>query len=111
MKQPAIAPLNELKTLYASLAPRVCLILLVPFFTVTQSPQRSEAEERSAKLSPRRAQGPLRVHSTNPHYFTDGSGRAIYLTGPVFHGLHQPIFDSIDYPSYLNLLQSNRHNV
>jgi hypothetical protein len=27
------------------------------------------------------AMGPLRVHPDNPRYFTDGSGRAIYLTG------------------------------
>jgi len=27
------------------------------------------------------ATGPLRVHPTNPRYFTDGSGRAVYLTG------------------------------
>jgi hypothetical protein len=26
-------------------------------------------------------QGPLRVHPDNPRYFTDGSGRVIYLTG------------------------------
>jgi len=27
------------------------------------------------------ATGPLRVHPTNPRYFTDGSGKAIYLAG------------------------------
>jgi len=27
------------------------------------------------------ANGPLRVHPTNPRYFTDGSGKAIYFTG------------------------------
>jgi hypothetical protein len=27
------------------------------------------------------AAGPLRVHSDNPRYFTDGSGRAVYLAG------------------------------
>ena len=27
------------------------------------------------------AAGPLRVHPENPRYFTDGSGKAIYLTG------------------------------
>ena len=35
-------------------------------------------------LTPVRAQaatGPLRVNSANPRYFTDGSGKAIYLTG------------------------------
>ncbi|MGE3776134.1 MAG: hypothetical protein AB7F89_03030 [Pirellulaceae bacterium] len=25
--------------------------------------------------------GPLRVHPDNPRYFTDGSGKAVYLTG------------------------------
>ena len=28
-----------------------------------------------------RAKGPLQVHPQNPRYFTDGSGKAIYLTG------------------------------
>ena len=27
------------------------------------------------------ARGPLRVLAANPRYFTDGSGRAVYLTG------------------------------
>lgn len=27
------------------------------------------------------ASGPLRIHPDNPRYFTDGSGRAVYLTG------------------------------
>jgi hypothetical protein len=27
------------------------------------------------------AKGPLRVHPKNPRYFTDGTGRAVYLTG------------------------------
>ncbi len=27
------------------------------------------------------AAGALRIHPTNPRYFTDGSGKAVYLTG------------------------------
>ena len=27
------------------------------------------------------AAGPLRVSTANPRYFTDGSGKAVYLTG------------------------------
>jgi hypothetical protein len=27
------------------------------------------------------ASGPLKIHPDNPRYFTDGSGKAIYLTG------------------------------
>ena len=30
--------------------------------------------------------GPLRVSPVNPRYFTDDSGRAIYLTGSHVHG-------------------------
>ena len=29
-----------------------------------------------------KARGPLRVLPTNPRYFTDGSGKAVYLAGP-----------------------------
>ena len=27
------------------------------------------------------AKGPLRAHPENPRYFTDGSGKAVFLTG------------------------------
>jgi hypothetical protein len=30
---------------------------------------------------PAPAKGPLQVHPENPRYFTDGSGKAIFLTG------------------------------
>jgi hypothetical protein len=39
---------------------------------------------RGATIAPatqNRARGPLRIHPSNPRYFTDGSGKAIYLTG------------------------------
>ncbi len=59
--------------------------------------------------------GPLRVNSTNPRYFTDGSGRAIYLTGShtwsnfMDSGTTDPppVFD---FTAYLNFLQTNNHN-
>jgi len=34
-----------------------------------------------SKPKPAKAAGPLRVHQANPRYFTDGSGKAVYLTG------------------------------
>ena len=57
----------------------------------------------------------LRVLSSNPRYFTDGSGKAVYLTGSHtwsnMRDLGQtdppPIFD---FNGYLDLLQSNGHN-
>jgi hypothetical protein len=76
------------------------------------------------------AKGPLRVHPTNPRYFTDGTRtpdgrlRAVYLTGShTWANLQDcalvvmpekpistdppPVFD---YDAYLDLLQTNNHN-
>ena len=58
---------------------------------------------------------PLRALSTNPHYFTDGGGRAIYLTGSQTwntfqdwgtHGSVQPI----DFTAFVNMLRAHNHN-
>jgi hypothetical protein len=58
------------------------------------------------------AAGPLRVLQANPRYFTDGSGKAIYLTGSHvwnnlqdWHGHPQ-----LDYEQFLDGLQSLNHN-
>ncbi len=62
------------------------------------------------------ATGPLKVHPTNPRYFTDGSGKAIYLTGShhwnnlVDSGeIGQPL-KVFDYSQYLDLLTRHHHN-
>ena len=58
--------------------------------------------------------GPLRVLSANPRYFTDASGKAIYLAG--FHNTNfQTYYISDgsppwDYNKYLNLLRQNNNN-
>jgi Family of unknown function (DUF6298) len=54
----------------------------------------------------------LTVHPSNPRYFTDGSGKAIYLTGSHVHfGLvdhsESPPFD---YSGYLKFLRGHNHN-
>jgi hypothetical protein len=59
--------------------------------------------------------GPLRVDPLNPRYFTDNSGKAIYLTGShTWSNLQDnggsdppPLFD---YTAYLDFLQENNHN-
>jgi len=59
--------------------------------------------------------GTLRVSPSNPRYFTDNSGRIIYLTGShtwanfqdVGYSNPPPVFD---YTAYLNYLQTNNHN-
>lgn len=66
------------------------------------------------------AKGPLRVLKTNPRYFTDGSGKAIYLAGSHnwnnFEDTgHRRLPQSdppapFDYTAYLDFLQAHRHN-
>jgi len=68
------------------------------------------ATERTGSLA---AKGPLRVHPTNPRYFTDGTGRAIYLTGSHTWG---NLCDSherrstFDFTAYLDFLERHHHN-
>ena len=58
--------------------------------------------------------GPLRVHPDNGRYFTDNSGRAIYLTGShtwaSFQEIALPGDAPFDWPGYLDMLEDNHHN-
>ncbi len=61
------------------------------------------------------ARGPLAVCADNPRYFTDGTGRAIYLTGSHTHNnlLDGGTVDpppAFDYDRYLDLLAAHGHN-
>jgi hypothetical protein len=73
----------------------------------------------SAQREP--AAGPLRILESNPRWFTDGSGRAVYLAGShIWQSLQDsgliipdavsdppPVFD---YDGYLDLLERHNHN-
>jgi len=61
------------------------------------------------------AAGPLRRLPQNPRYFTDGSGRAVYLTGShtwanfaTDMGRDRPT--PLDYEAYLDFLVAHHHN-
>jgi len=63
------------------------------------------------------AAGPLRVCTTNPRYFTDGSGKAILLTGSHTWGNLQdytydklPSPPAMDFGAYLSFLLRQHHN-
>jgi hypothetical protein len=84
------------------------------------TPSRSDAIARetsrpdgTARTSP--ASGPLRVHPKNPRYFTDGSGRAVYLTGShtwtnlIDRGPSDPP-PPFDFDGYLRFLTKHHHN-
>jgi uncharacterized protein DUF4038/collagenase-like protein with putative collagen-binding domain len=69
-----------------------------------------------AAPAPQRAIGPLRVFSRNRRYFTDGSGKAVYLTGShTWNNLQDsgPVGSKIvrfDFPAYLRFMGSRKHN-
>jgi len=59
--------------------------------------------------------GPLRVLKSNPRYFTDDAGKAIYLTGAHTWSNLQDMGDTdapkpFDYAAYLDFLQAHHHN-
>jgi CubicO group peptidase (beta-lactamase class C family) len=68
-----------------------------------------------ASVKERRLQGPLRVLKDNPRYFTDDSGRAVYLTGShtwsnlVDIGPKDPP-PRFDFTAYLDWMQQLNHN-
>jgi hypothetical protein len=73
------------------------------------------AEPRARGPSRSPATGPLRVHPENRRYFTDGSGKAIYLTGShtwsnlVDMGPTDPP-PRFDFDAYLEFLERYGHN-
>lgn len=61
------------------------------------------------------ADGPLRVHPSNPRYFADASGRAVLLTGSHTWNNLQDIWDegrpaAFDFNAYLDFLARHDHN-
>jgi len=99
------------RTTMKPVRPRVELLLTIAISLALLGVARARAES---------ATGPLRVLKTNPRYFTDGSGKAIYLAGS--HNWHNfqdnghrlpeakdppPAFD---FDGYLDFLQKHNHN-
>jgi len=83
----------------------LCLVVCIALGAVGAEPVQG----------PYPATGPLRVLKANPRYFTDGSGRAIYLTGShIWQDLKDlgasdppPVFD---YGDYLDRMKRYNHN-
>ena len=58
---------------------------------------------------------PLKALATNPHYFTDGSGKAIYLTGSHTWNNFQDwgtngAIEPLDFTAYVKMLSTHNHN-
>jgi len=98
-----------------------CATVVIAALQGCESTSTNPSDEMNEKVSDKRsvgrpATGPLRVHPTNPRYFTDGSGKAIYLTGSHHWNnfqdageIGQPV-RVFDYSRYLDFLTSHHHN-
>ncbi len=75
----------------------------------------SQSSAFSDDKEPAMMEGPLCIHSHNPRYFTDESGKAIYLTGSHTWSVFQDSGPGnppapFDYPGFLSFLTKNHHN-
>ena len=77
----------------------------------SESPETADNLAQTAPRAP--ATGPLRVNPENPRYFTDGSGKTIYLTGShTWNNLQEisKLAPKFEYDKYLQFLQKANHN-
>lgn len=69
----------------------------------------------AARIAASPATGPLRVSTANPRYFTDTSGKAVYLTGAHTWNSLQDMGPTdpptaFDFKAYLDFLERHHHN-
>jgi Putative collagen-binding domain of a collagenase len=80
--------------------------------TARSDPPSPPGDSASA---PRPITAPLKALATNPNYFTDGTGRAIYLTGShTWNNLQDwgtnGSIQRFDYTAYVRMLVAHKHN-
>jgi len=87
----------------------------VPFAYGKSDSAQPSVTPQKAKIEVAQATGPLRVDPENPRYFTDGSGKAIYLAGShtwgnfIDYGTTDPP-SPFDYTAFLEFLERHNHN-
>jgi hypothetical protein len=89
-------------------------ILILSFATITRA-QRATPLISTATSNPTPIAAPLRASTNNPNYFTDGRGRAVYLTGSHTWNDFQDwgTDDSpqpFDFAAYVKMLVVHHHN-
>jgi hypothetical protein len=85
-------------------------LFLIPGLIVLVSMVSCE-KKNAGSISP----GPLRISANNPAYFTDFSGKAVYLTGShTWNNLVDMVNDEsdslFDYPVYMEWMKRHNHN-
>lgn len=114
----AIARLSLFKPVTPEPKPAAVIVTPVamsPLVLNTPKPANYGGFTLPSSPTPRQATGPLRLNPANSHYFTDGSGKAIYLAGShTWLNLQDGVLTdpppAFDYTKYLDFLQNNNHN-
>ncbi|MDN3510713.1 MAG: DUF6298 domain-containing protein [Candidatus Jettenia sp.] len=83
--------------------------------TVKAEKNKKKTRKKYVSGTNRLINGSLKVHPSNPRYFTDESGKAIYLTGSHTWNNFKDIGTTnppqpFDYEAYLDFLQQYNHN-
>jgi hypothetical protein len=91
----------------------VLAVVIATALYVGRQPEPLRVPEPAATRAPVR--GPLRVLASNPRYFSDAEGRAVYLTGAHTWDSLQDMGTTaapppFDFDRYLAFLQSHNHN-
>ncbi len=99
---------------------RALIFLIMIFISTSITPKafgEAHIDGNSSNISRKadnKAMGPLKVSSFNPRYFTDGTGKVVYLTGSHtwtnFQDRGEANISPFDYTAYLDFLQENNHN-
>jgi hypothetical protein len=100
-------PISGLRITFSTLILLLTIATLVP----GEAPVVSAATEKANPIT-----APLRTSTDNPNYFTDGSGKAVYLTGSHTWNDFQDwgTDDSpqpFDFAAYVSVLVAHHHNL
>ncbi len=105
---------SRLPAITAQIRIGIVLCATIPFFGLTDLVRGASPLAISASTSGA-ITAPLRALSTNPNYFSDGAGKAVYLTGSHTWNDFQdwgtnesPV--PFDFAAYVNLLVAHNHN-
>lgn len=92
------------------------LVLMMFFVLSTMGFNQSKFDGKDADAMNAKFNGALRNNPSNPSYFTDNRGKAVYLTGSHTWAVFQEISsdpnttDYFDYNAYLDMMEKHNHN-